>query len=60
MAGLTPYPEGSDKTRDDRSRLRRWLWISAIVAVLVIVGAVVAFQLLSGGDHSADIGPGGH
>jgi hypothetical protein len=24
------------------------------------VGAVVAFQLLSGGDHSADIGPGGH
>jgi hypothetical protein len=46
--------------RGSPPRVPRWLWVSGIIVVLVIL-AVVAIMLFGGGSHGPErFGPGGH
>jgi hypothetical protein len=62
MADPPGYPDTGDDTgvgsdRESTSRIPRWVWVSGII-VAVVVLAVVAIMLISGGEHVP--GPRGH
>ncbi|QNG36887.1 serine/threonine protein kinase [Geodermatophilaceae bacterium NBWT11] len=62
MPPLQGPPVGEDPYayRDDEPRRRRspWPWVVAVAVVLFVIGAVVAFTLLSGNDTGEDTDPG--